>query len=124
MILLLMLNLMSLRVDSVAALTLAPPCQRDSFRIIDPLITQVNIVAQERNGKISKKDPRQPLSKLGPKLGLSKEELVQGMTSNGRCYCPGTLHNNPAQANCSLVNSNDQIVTTKHSFVDKVWPGS
>jgi hypothetical protein len=68
-------------------------------------------------------DDRGTLIELGPKLGLSADEIEQARRSTGHIVCPVSKFDNGGQASAALVLSNQTIVTVAHVFVkgEKQW---
>lgn len=64
-------------------------------------------------------DDRGSLIELGPQLGLSPEEIRQARTATGYVRCPGTTFKNGTTASGALVLSNQTVVTTAHTFIDR-----
>ena len=77
----------------------------------DILVHRVNIIGST--------DERGFLTELGPELGLSPNELRKIRMSTGRVVCPGTKYKNNSVASGALILSNDEVITTAHSFVDE-----
>jgi hypothetical protein len=83
------------------------------------LLHPVNIVAQRgADGKLSYTDPRGLLTQLGPKLGLSADEIQQARHTTGYIFCPGSTLNNGGDASAALVGRGDFVITVAHAFVD------
>jgi hypothetical protein len=80
----------------------------------------VNIISQkDSNGVPHKIDPRWPLTVLGPKLGMSPDEINTARKTTGYVVCPGREYNNPAQGSAVIVGQGDYILTNVHIFIDE-----
>ena len=64
-------------------------------------------------------DDRDAITVLGPKLGLTPDEINYLRTVTGYVMCPGTKYHNRAISSGALVGSNEWVLTAAHTFIDE-----
>jgi hypothetical protein len=99
----------------------APSCKSpNGAKNCNNLVHQVNIIAQEDDsGVVRKVDPRGALTKLGPKLGLSLQEIAKIRSATGYVACLGTIYNNRGTGSGVLYGNGRQLMTAAHVLMDK-----
>src|SRR4051812_17049852 len=61
---------------------------------------------------------RGAISELGPKLGLSREEIEQIRRTTGYITCPGTKFVNGTTGSATVLPSRRHVLTVAHMFWD------
>jgi|SRR5665213_2206955 len=93
---------------------------RLGFLLIISFLTSAaaaNLVVQV--GQTNYKDPRGPITAMGPTIGMSPAEILQARKTTGYVVCTGATNKNPATGSAVLVGRGGQLVTNVHAFIDE-----